>query len=145
MAPPRLDIPLVDVFHDRVLSVERYAAALRFLGLKSGDVVVMRLDPGAPEAIRVQQACWWVGAAIVLLSEETGEAFALDELFALTSPTLLIGWWTQEEALETLGERLDVEFVLTIGPGGEGSLDDFAILADSPLELAPSQVARSRP
>ena len=34
MAPTRLDIPLAGVFQDRVLTVERYAAALRFLGLK---------------------------------------------------------------------------------------------------------------
>jgi hypothetical protein len=134
MAPPRLDIPLVDVLHDRVLTVERYAVALRFLGLKSGDGVVIRMDPGAPEAIRVRQACRWVGASIALWNEETSEICALDELLAL--PTLLIGRWEQQEALEALGARLDVEFVLTIGPEGEGSLDDFAMLADTPFEPA---------
>lgn len=135
MAPPRLDIPLADVLHDRVLTVERYAAALRFLGLKSGDVVVIRLDPGAPEAIRVRQACGQIGAVVALLSEESCTVPAFDRVLALT-PTLLIGWWEQEEALEALGERLDVDFVLTIGLGGEGSLDDFAVLADPSSEPA---------
>ena len=40
MAPTRLDIPLACVFPGRLPTVERYAAALRFLGLESGDVVV---------------------------------------------------------------------------------------------------------
>lgn len=134
MAPPCRDIPLACIFHDRVLTVEHYAAALRFLGLQSGDGVVMHLNPGAPEAIRVRQACGWVGASIALWNEETSEICALDE--RLASPTLLIGPWGQEEALETLGARLDVEFVLTLGPEGEGSLDDFAMLADTPFEPA---------
>ena len=130
MAPTRLDIPLAGVFQDRVLTVERYAAALRFLGLKPGDVVVMRLDPAAPEAIRVRQACWRVGATVALWTEEACASLPLDALLALANPTLLIGQWGREEDLDALGERLDVEYVLTVGPEGEGSLDDFAVIAE---------------
>ena len=130
MAPTRLDIPLVSVFQDRLLTVERYAAALRFLGLKPGDVVVMRLDPAAPEAIRVQRACWRVGATVALWTEESCASSPLDALLSLASPTLLIGQWGRDEDLDALGERLDVEYVLTIGSKGEGSLDDFAVITE---------------
>lgn len=130
MAPTRLDIPLAGVFQDHLLTVERYAAALQFLGLKPGDVVVMRLDPAVPEAIRVQRACWRVGATVALWTEESCASPPLDALLALASPTLLIGQWGRDEDLDALGERLNVEYVLTVGPEGEGSLDDFAVIAD---------------
>jgi acyl-coenzyme A synthetase/AMP-(fatty) acid ligase len=134
MAPTRLDIPLAGVFHDRLPTVERYAAALRFLGLKFGDVVVMALDPAAPEAIRARQACWRVGATVALWTEEFCASPPLDALLALASPTLLIGQWGRDEDLDALGERLDVEYVLTVGPEGEGSLDDFAVIAEPRFE-----------
>ena len=130
MAPTRLDIPLACLLPGCLLTVERYAAALRFLGLESGDVVVMRLDPAAPEAIRVQRACWRVGAAVALWTEESCDSPPLDALLALASPTLLIGQWGRDEDLDALGERLDVEYVLTVGSEGEGSLDDFAVIAE---------------
>ena len=134
MDPTSLDIPLACVFHERLLTVERYATALRFLGLKSGDVVAMRLDPAAPEAIRARRACWRVGAAVVLLPEEAHVAPVFDALSTLVTPTLLIGRWGEEKALDGLGEQLNVEYVLTVGPEGEGCLDDFAVLADSRFE-----------
>jgi hypothetical protein len=136
MAPTRLDIPLACVFPGRLPTVERYAAALRFLGLESGDVVVMWLDPAAPEAIRVQRACWRVGAAVALWTEESCDSPPLDALLALASPTLLIGQWGRDKDLDALGERLNVEYVLTVGPEGEGSLDDFAVIAEPQFERA---------
>ena len=87
MAPTRLDIPLACVFPERLPTVERYAAALRFLGLESGDVVAMWLDPAAPEAIRVRRACWHAGAAVALLPEESHATSALDALLTLFTPT----------------------------------------------------------
>ena len=136
MAPTRLDTPLACVFPGRLLTVERYAAALRFLGLESGDVVAMWLDPAAPEAIRVRRACWHAGAAVALLPEESHATSALDALLTLFTPTLLIGRCGEEQALDALGERLGVEYVLTVGSRGEGCLDDFAILADSRVKRA---------
>ena len=136
MAPTRLDIPLACVFPERLPTVECYAAALRFLGLESGDVVAMWLDPAAPEAIRVRRACWHAGAAVALLPEESHATSALDALLTLFTPTLLIGRCGEEQALDALGERLGVEYVLTVGSRGEGCLDDFAVLADSQVERA---------
>jgi hypothetical protein len=54
----------------------------------------------------------------------------------LFTPTLLIGRCGEEQALDALGERLGVEYVLTVGSRGEGCLDDFAILADSRVKRA---------
>ncbi len=136
MVPTCLDIPLACVFPGRLLTVERYAAALRFLGLESGDVVAIRLDPAAPEAIRVRRACWHAGAAVTLLPEKSHATSALDALLTLFTPTLLIGRCGEEQALDALGEQLGVEYVLTVGSRGEGCLDDFAILADFRVECA---------
>ena len=111
------------------------ARALVDLGVEPGDRVAAQIDK-SPDAIVLALACFRAGAALLPLNT----AYTLAELeyfLGDAGPALTICRPANLDALRTLGEKLNLPAVESLGAHGEGSFATRIAAATSELPVVP--------